>query len=140
MILMKGKKIVNTSDTIVSKIEKGSFRFPIQFELFGHNQNIAHAAFDTGCSHSLISVSSLDVCNKNIRTLEHEALMDVNIPLAVGAGIESNSKETVCIRKYVKEINLLKRQLRKLGKSQEECRHILEKKITATIEDAIHKI
>ena len=66
--------------------------------------------------------------------------MDVNIPLAVGAGIESNSKETVCIRKYVKEINLLKRQLRKLGKSQEECRHILEKKITATIEDAIHKI
>jgi len=64
MIPMKRRKTVSTNDTIIGEVRGGSFRFPIQFEMFGENQSIEGAVYDTGCSHSLISASSLFLGNK----------------------------------------------------------------------------
>lgn len=136
---MKERRIVNMSDAIVSRIKRGSFQFPIQFELFGNSQNIGEAVFDTGCSHSLISVNSLDIGGRSLSDLEHAALMDVDVILAVGAGIESNVSHTKKIRNYVKQINGLKEQLKQCDKSKADCRKVLEMNITPEIEDALSK-
>ncbi len=128
---------MSTSDVIVSKIEKGSFKFPVQFELFGNNQNILEATFDTGCSHSLVSVSSLNIGNKTIKDLEHEALTDVDVMLAIGVGVESNNEQTKNVRKYIRQINKIKEQLKQQGKSKSDSKNILKRKITPKIENII---
>lgn len=67
MIHMKGKNVVNTNNIIVGKIKNGSFRFPIEFHMFGMKQKIQKVTFDTGCSHSLISIKSLSIDDANYK-------------------------------------------------------------------------
>lgn len=107
--------------------------------MLGNSQNISDAVFDTGCSHSLISANSLNIGNKSLVDLEHEALTDVDVALTMGVGVESSAKQTKNIRKYIKGINNLKEQLKKTGNSKEVCRSELEKKIPPKIESILNK-
>lgn len=102
---------MSTNDTIIGAIEKGSFHFPIEFNMFGNHQYIPDATFDTGCSHSLISVKSLNTGNMSIDDLKKEALYDLNIKLGIGKGIESKNINTDQIKADIRKINCWKRQL-----------------------------
>lgn len=82
---------MNTNDTIIGAVDRGSFHFPIEFDMFSNHQYIPDAIFDTGCSHSLISIRSLNPGNKSIEELKKEALFNVNIRLGIGKGIESKN-------------------------------------------------
>ena len=124
---------MNMNDVIVSKVDRGSFKFPIQFELFGNRQNISNAVFDTGCSHSLISANILNIGNKSLEDLEHEALMDIDVVLAIGAGVESNIKQIKELRKYVESINSLKAELRKITQTKDYIKFSLANAIKNNI-------
>lgn len=103
---------MSTNDTIIGVIYRGSFHFPIEFDMFDNHQYISDAVFDTGCSHSLISVKSLNTGNKPIEDLKREALYDINIKLGIGKGIESKDINTDQLKLDIKKINSWKEQLR----------------------------
>ena len=109
---------MSTNDTIIGMVDKGSFRFPIEFDMFGIHQYIDNVTFDTGCSHSLISAKSLNLGDKSIETLKKEALFDPNTTLIIGKGIESADMDTEQLQKDIVEINRYKKKLR-TGSGQE---------------------
>ena len=92
---------MSTNDTIIGMIERGSFHFPIEFDMFNNHQYIPDATFDTGCSHSLISVKSLNIGNKSISDLKKEALYDIDVKLGLGKGIESKDINTEHLKKIL---------------------------------------
>lgn len=61
---------MSMNDIIIGMVDKGSFRFPIEFDMFGIHQYIDNVTFDKGCSHSLISAKSLNLGDKSIETLK----------------------------------------------------------------------
>lgn len=128
---------MNTNDVIIGTVEQGSFRFPIEFGMFGYSQYIADATFDTGCSHSLISAKSLNIGNKKLVKLKEEALYDIDVKLSVGKGIESKEINTVQLKQAVIEINNLKKQLVKKKYSKEKAKIFLEKHISNTLKTEI---
>lgn len=78
---------MSTNDTIIGVIDKGSFRFPVEFDMFGIHQYVDNVTFDTGCSHSLISVKSLNISDKSVEELKRAALFDFDVTLIIGKGI-----------------------------------------------------
>lgn len=117
---------MSTNDTIIGAIERGTFHFPIEFHMFNNHQYIPDATFDTGCSHSLISVKSLNIGNKSIVDLKREALYDINIRLGIGKGVESKDINTNQLKADVREINGWKKQL----KGRDKATEILKTNIT----------
>lgn len=97
------------NNAIIGKVRRGSFHFPIQFQLFGEEQIIADAVFDTGCSHSLISAKSLIAKDKTLEQLKKDALFDANVTLSIGKGIESKEIDTTELKKQIKLINNIKK-------------------------------
>lgn len=117
---------MSTSDTIIGAVERGSFHFPIEFNMFNNHQYIPDATFDTGCSHSLISAKSLDLGNKSIEDLKKEALYDIDVKLGIGKGIESKDINTDQIKDDIRKINGWKNQL----KDRNDAKKILRTYIT----------
>ena len=101
------------SDVIIGKVNRGTFRFPIEFELFGEEQVISDAVFDTGCSHSFISAKSLVTGDKSLDELKEEALYDAHVQLSIGKGIESNDIDTTELKRQIKIINTIKQHVLK---------------------------
>lgn len=128
---------VNMNDVIIGVINKGSFHFPIEFEMFGEQQYVADATYDTGCSHSLISASSLNLGTKTIDDLKKELLYDINVNLFIGLGVESKGINISDIKRYVNKVNNLKQQLVNKGVPKDKAEEVLRKHITTEIETAI---
>lgn len=101
---------MSTNDTIIGEVRGGSFRFPIQFEMFGEKQSIEGAVYDTGCSHSLISASSLFLGNKSEHDLRRQAVYGENIILSIGKGVEGREAEVQCLREVIRKINHVKKK------------------------------
>lgn len=118
---------MSTNDTIIGAIERGSFHFPIEFDMFNNHQYIPDATFDTGCSHSLISVKSLNTGSKPISALKKEALYDIDIKLGLGKGIESKDINTDHLKSDIREINSWKKQLKGIDRASDILKlHITE--------------
>ena len=124
---------MNTNDTIIGAVDRGSFHFPIEFDMFSNHQYIPDAIFDTGCSHSLISIRSLNPGNKSIEELKKEALFNVNIRLGIGKGIESKDINTDQIKIDIKRINSWKNQLKSTDKSTEFLKALINGEMQARI-------
>lgn len=121
---------MNTNDTIIGVVERGSFHFPIEFDMFGNHQYIPDAIFDTGCSHSLISVKSINIGNKSIADLKREALYDVDIKLGIGKGVESKGIDIDQLKTDIKKVNYWKKQLL----DRDDAAEILESYITEAMQ------
>lgn len=121
---------MNTNDTIIGVVERGSFHFPIEFDMFGDHQYIPDAIFDTGCSHSLISVKSINIGNKSIADLKREALYDVDIKLGIGKGVESKGIDIDQLKTDIKKVNYWKKQLL----DRDDAAEILESYITEAMQ------
>lgn len=113
------------NDTIIGVIDKGSFRFPVEFDMFGIHQYIDNVTFDTGCSHSLISVKSLNIGDTSIEELKKAALFDSNVTLIIGKGIESVDVDTEQLQNDIIKINRCKKQLQADRKSEQEVETFL---------------
>lgn len=125
------------NDIIVGVVDNGSFKFPIEFNMFGNKQSIPDAVFDTGCSHSLISVRNLNIGDRDIEELKEEAFYDVNVTLALGRGIESKDIDTKQLNRDIKKINRWKEQLLAKKCSNERAKELILEHIT---EDMIERI
>ena len=101
--------------------------------MFSNHQYIPDAIFDTGCSHSLISIRSLNPGNKSIEELKKEALFNVNIRLGIGKGIESKDINTDQIKIDIKRINSRKNQLKSTDKSTEFLKALINGEMQARI-------
>lgn len=121
---------MSTNDIIIGKVSKGSFKFPIEFQMFGNLQLIPNATFDTGCSHSLISAKSLNIGGFSIEELKVSALYDKNVNLSIGKSVESKDIDTTSLHSIVHEINKYKKALRNSDICQERAKQILKQHIT----------
>lgn len=136
MTHLRERIAVNTNDTIIGIINKGSFHFPIEFDMFDEHQLITEATFDTGCSHSLISIGSLNLGNNSnivngdykqiLEKLKEDALYDINIRLSIGRGVESKNIDIRQLKAYITKINALKRKLLDNKCDKEEARILLK--------------
>lgn len=136
---MIGRIFVNTNDVIIGTVKKGSFHFPIEFNMFDRHQYIQDAIFDTGCSHSLISAKSLDTGDKSIEELKHDAIYDMKIKLSIGRGVESKDIDATQLTHDIKTINGYKGKLKEKGILGEKAKNILEKHITGEMLSRIEK-
>lgn len=120
---------MSTNDVIIGAVKNGSFRFPIEFEIMGMKQSINDAVYDTGCSHSLISVDSLSLGELPIDEFKERLIYDVNTCIYTGAGVESSTeakkKELAQLGHTLRKLNELKKKL--IGNSNAEA--ILHKKV-----------
>lgn len=121
---------MSTNDIIIGVVNKGSFRFPVEFDMFGIHQYIDNVIFDTGCSHSLISVKSLNIGDKSIEELKREALFDTDVTLIIGKGIESVDIDTRQLQSDIFEINEHKKQLKSIKKSKQEIEAFLKEHVS----------
>lgn len=137
MIHTKERIAVSTNDVIIGAINKGSFHFPIQFEIMELKQAINDAVYDTGCSHSLISVDSLNLGKKSISEFKEQLIYDVNTYIYTGAGVESSTsakkKELVLLGQKLRQLNKLKQSL--IGSNKAEA--VLQSKIDQNLKDII---
>lgn len=128
---------MDTSKVTIGSKMKGCFKFEVYFDLFNISQSIHRATFDTGCSHSLISVNSLKLSQNILNTLQHDLLTDIDIPLAMGAGIESSLKTSDKIKECIANINNKKGQLKRQSISKCDAKKILENYINAETENIL---
>lgn len=126
-----------TNDTIIGTVTNGSFHFPIEFDMLGNTQFIEAATFDTGCSHSLISIKSLNTGDKSIEELKNEALYDIDIKLASGKGIESKDVDTTQLSRSIKQINNWKQELKENKIPKDKAKECLKKKIPDDVKSSI---
>lgn len=95
------------NDIIRKSVDHGSFTFKAKFELFGSIQTINNAIFDTGCSHSLISLDSL-ILNKDINNARIDMILDKNTRIFTGTGVDSIKKDLTTFRQVATIINKIK--------------------------------
>ena len=128
---------MSTNDVIIGAVNKGSFYFPIEFEIMGARQAINDATYDTGCSHSLISVDCLNLNGKSISEFKEQLLYSTNVYLYIGAGVESNTpekkEELTQLGQKLKKLNKLKHSL--IGNTKAEA--VLQSKIGQNLKDII---
>lgn len=93
---------------IIGEVKYGSFYFPIDFEIFNLQQSIPNAIFDTGCSHSLISVDSLGIGNKSIGQIKTDIFYNKDSRLEIGIGVETLNSELHQTRLLVNKVNNIK--------------------------------
>lgn len=128
---------MSTNDTIIGVVNKGSFRFPVEFDMFGIHQYIDNVTFDTGCSHSLISVKSLNLGNKLIEELKRDALFDADVTLIIGKGIESADIDTRQLQSDILKINEYKKLLKAAGKSKQEMEIFFKENVSKEIMERV---
>ncbi len=128
---------MSTNDVIIGNVKRGSFKFPINFDLFGIKQTIPEATYDTGCSHSLISAKSLNLCGKDIDVVQEEFLYDSEITLHIGRGVESKEINIAELKKDIEEINKWKKQLRNKKVVKVRATQLLKQKITDDMKNNI---
>lgn len=128
---------MSTNDTIIGVIDKGSFRFPVEFDMFGIHQYIDNVTFDTGCSHSLISVKSLNIGDKTIEELKRAAFFDSDVTLIIGKGIESVDVDTEQLQNDIVAINRCKKQLKADCRSEQETEITLKSHVS---EESIQRV
>lgn len=124
---------MSTNDTIIGIVDRGAFRFPIEFDMFGIHQYIGNVTFDTGCSHSLISVKSLNIGDKSIEELKREAFFDLDVTLIIGKGIESVDIDTEQLQNDIVKINRCKNQLKAAHKIKQEVEILLRQCISEKV-------
>lgn len=126
---MKERIVAGMNDIIIGTVKSGSFHFPIEFELMGMEQSIDYAVYDTGCSHSLISVDSLNLGETNINEFKEQLLYSVNTYICTGSGVESSTeakkKELANLGQALRKLNALKKKL--IGNNNAEA--ILHEKV-----------
>jgi hypothetical protein len=134
---MTRRDAVSTNDTIIGVVERGSFHFPIEFEMMGIRQSINNAVYDTGCSHSLISVDSLSMDDNYRANFKEKLLYDVHTSTYIGSGVESSTpakkKELAQLGKQLKQLNNLKNNL--IGNKDADV--ILQKQISLELKNTI---
>lgn len=133
----KGRIAVSTNDIIIGTVKRGSFHFPIEFEIMGLKQAINDAVYDTGCSHSLISVDTLSLGEKSISEFKEQLLYDVNTRIYIGAGVESSTSakkaELALLGQKLRQLNQLKQSLIE----NDNAKTILQQKIGQQLKDII---
>lgn len=143
MIHMKERIVVSTNDVIIGKVNRGSFRFPIEFDIIGLKQAINDAVYDTGCSHSLISVDSLNLEQKSISKFKEQLIYDVNTYIYTGAGVESSTSakktELIQLGQKLKKLNKLKQGLRGNNEAEEVLRSEIDQNLKNIILDPQNK-
>ena len=131
------------NDVIIGVVDRGSFRFPLEFELLNNKQAITNAVYDTGCSHSLISVDSLNIGNLSIEEFKEQLLYDTETYLYAGAGVESNTVKKKLqleqLAKSLKQINDLKKSLIGDEKAEDNLRNNISESLKDTILDPQNK-
>lgn len=140
---MKERIVVSTNDVIIGKVNRGSFRFPIEFDIIGLKQAINDAVYDTGCSHSLISVDSLNLEQKSISKFKEQLIYDVNTYIYTGAGVESSTSakktELIQLGQKLKKLNKLKQGLRGNNEAEEVLRSEIDQNLKNIILDPQNK-
>ena len=134
---------MSTNDVIIGKVNRGSFRFPIEFDIIGLKQAINDAVYDTGCSHSLISVDSLNLEQKSISKFKEQLIYDVNTYIYTGAGVESSTSakktELIQLGQKLKRLNKLKQGLRGNNEAEEVLRSEIDQNLKNIILDPQNK-
>lgn len=134
---------MSTNDVIIGKVNRGSFRFPIEFDIIGLKQAINDAVYDTGCSHSLISVDSLNLEQKSISKFKEQLIYDVNTYIYTGAGVESSTSakktELIQLGQKLKKLNKLKQGLRGNNEAEEVLRSEIDQNLKNIILDPQNK-
>ena len=74
-----------------------------------------------------------------MNTLQHDLLTDVDVLLAIGIGVEAFPNDTNEIKRYVKQINNDKLNLKSKGFSKQYAKQKLEQMIPQTVENLISK-
>lgn len=120
---------MSTNDIIIGTVKRGTFKFPIEFDMFGKHQYITQAVFDTGCTHSLISVRDLSLEDRDIEKLKQDMLYDINVVMSIGRGIESKNTNTDDLKTYIISINKKKKEMIQKGYDNERASSILKEHI-----------
>lgn len=100
--------MVNTKDdAIIASVESGSFRLDIQFEIMNTHFKVSDAVFDTGCSHSLISVNTLSLNDSKLAELRNRAIYDKRVIISRGKGVESRGYDKSLLN-IIDKLNMIK--------------------------------